>query len=133
MKIVLSLAAAVAAGGALGFAWGFATGVGVGSDTIGYMTAHNRVTESLGRLDALAAALDKHDLAYSTAQHQRDLNAALLALGADAPVVAPHWQCKNAERALIANAGDYLKAHAEVKSGQADERLMGQALKFCQP
>lgn len=133
MKTAWPPVVAVAIGGALGFAWGFSVGFGVGSEAVSYMGAQSRVAGALGRIDASVQALNKNDLAYSTGQHQRDLSAALLALGADAPVVQEHWQCKTAERAIIGNASDYLKAHPEIQGGQAADPKVSQALKFCQP
>ena len=109
---------------------GFYVGLRKGADVMSAIASQNEVSSALSRINSSIKALDKNDIAYSRAQHQRDLNSALFALGTYAPAVT-YWQCKDRDRIIVRDVKSYVESHRDMNGLPAD-LLLNEALKFCQ-
>ena len=113
------------------FISGYYLGIGKGADTISMLHAQNSVADSIGELRAEFAALERNDLAFSQAQHERSIRKALLNIGSHAHAgVLPTWSCPPAYRATMNDARLYLLQHPPAAHDPMDQ-MMQKAAEHC--
>lgn len=124
-KIALILVLMGTAGGI-----GFYFGIKQGADMMATLAGQNEVSQALGRIRLSAAAIERHDLSYSVALHERDIGQALFDLGVYAPAV-PYWSCREKDRGAIKAAKTYIAAHPSM-GGLPPKNILDRALGICE-
>jgi len=106
------------------FVSGYYLGIGKGAETISMISAQNSVSSSIGELRVALAALERNDLAFSRAQHEQSVRAALVDIGSYAAAgMLPTGDCMPMHRATMDIARLYLIQHPPAADDPAGETM----------